>query len=152
MHRYTSLIVFLLLTGATAAIGSQFTPGEWYAELDKPFFNPPNWIFAPVWSALYVMMAIAAWRIWRQGGLNMAITLWTIQLILNGLWSWIFFGLHSIEVALIDIIILVVVVTMVTLTFFRRDRLAGYLMVPYLVWIAFASLLNFSLWILNPSA
>lgn len=150
MHQYKSLVVFLALTGATALIGSQFLPGPWYASLNKPFVNPPNWIFAPVWTVLYVMMAVAAWRIWtRVGRIDSALALWAIQLVLNGLWSWIFFGLHRSGLALIDIGILLVMIAIVTMLFMRRDRLAGYLMLPYLAWVAFASVLNFSLWLLN---
>lgn len=150
MHQYKSLVVFLALTGATALIGSQFLPGAWYAALNKPFFNPPNWIFAPVWAVLYIMMAAAAWRIWRRvGEIDSAIVLWAVQLALNGLWSWIFFGLHRSGLALIDIAVLLGIIAMASVCFMRRDRLAGYLMLPYLAWVAFASVLNFSLWLLN---
>lgn len=149
MHQYKSLIVFLVLTGATALVGSQFLPGAWYAALEKPFFNPPNWVFAPVWSILYILMAVAAWRIWRRCGFDTAIVLWAIQLVLNGLWSWFFFGLHRTGLGLVDIAVLFVVIALTTILFMRRDRVAGYLMVPYLAWVAFASILNLSLWLLN---
>lgn len=150
MHQYKSLILFLVLTSAVALVGSQFLPGAWYAALHKPLFNPPNWIFAPVWSALYVMMAVAAWRVWRRvGGIDSAIVLWVVQLVLNGLWSWIFFGMHRTGLALIDIGVMLVLIAIVTVAFMRRDRLAGYLMWPYLAWVAFASVLNLSLWWLN---
>jgi tryptophan-rich sensory protein len=144
------LVFFLALTGATALIGSQFLPGAWYAALNKPFFNPPNWIFAPVWTALYMMMAVAAWRVWRRvKRIDSAIVLWAVQLVLNGLWSWIFFGLHRTGLGLIDIGVLLVMIAIVTMLFMRRDRLAGCLMLPYMAWVAFASVLNFSLWLLN---
>lgn len=150
MHQYKSLVFFLALTGATALIGSQFLPGAWYAALNKPFFNPPNWIFAPVWAALYVMMAVAAWLVWRRvKRIDSAIVLWAVQLVLNGLWSWIFFGLHRTGLGLLDIGVLLVMIAIVTMLFMRRDRLAGYLMLPYMAWVAFASVLNFSLWLLN---
>lgn len=149
MRQYKSLFFFLIATAVVAWIGSQFLPGAWYAALDKPLFNPPNWIFAPVWSILYVMMAIAAWRVWLQTRLDGAIVLWTVQLVLNGLWSWVFFGLHRTGLALIDIGFLLIVIALTTVGFMRRDRLAGYLMMPYLGWVAFASILNLSLWLLN---
>lgn len=150
MHQYKSLVFFLALTAATALIGSQFLPGAWYAALNKPFFNPPNWIFAPVWAVLYVMMAVAAWRVWRRvQRIDSAIVLWAVQLVLNGLWSWVFFGLHGTGLGLIDIGVLLVVIAIVARLFMRRDRLAGYLMLPYIAWVAFASVLNFSLWLLN---
>ncbi|NYT66809.1 tryptophan-rich sensory protein [Alcaligenaceae bacterium] len=149
MRQYKSLIVFFILTGAIALVGSQFLPGEWYTALEKPFFNPPNWVFAPVWSVLYIMMAVAAWRVWRRCGVDTAIVLWAIQLVLNGLWSWFFFGMHRIGLGLIDIGVLLVLIALTTVSFMRRDRVAGYLMLPYLAWVAFASILNLSLWLLN---
>ena len=149
MHQYKSLIVFLVLTSAVALVGSQFQPGEWYAALEKPFFNPPSWVFAPVWSVLYIMIAVAAWRVWRRVGVDIAIVLWVIQLVLNGLWSWFFFGLRRAELGLIDISVLLVFIVITTSMFMRRDRVAGYLMLPYLAWVAFASILNLSLWLLN---
>ncbi|TKR54351.1 tryptophan-rich sensory protein [Allopusillimonas ginsengisoli] len=149
MQQYKSLFVFLVLTGATALVGSQFLPGAWYAGLEKPFFNPPNWVFAPVWSLLYIMMAVAGWRIWRRCGVDTAIVLWAVQLVLNGLWSWVFFGLHRTGLGLIDIGVLLVLIALTTISFMRRDRVAGYLMLPYLAWVAFASILNLSLWLLN---
>lgn len=149
MRQYKSLIVFLVLTGVTLLVGSQFLPGEWYAALEKPFFNPPNWVFAPVWTVLYVMMAVAAWRVWRRAGLDTAIVLWVIQLALNGLWSWFFFGLQRTGLGLIDIAVLLVLIALTTTAFMRRDRVAGYLMLPYFAWVAFALVLNFSLWWLN---
>lgn len=149
MQQYKTLIFFLVLTGAVALVGSQFLPGAWYAALEKPFFNPPNWVFGPVWSILYIMMAVAAWRIWRRVGVDMAMVLWAMQLTLNGLWSWIFFGLHRTGLGLIDIGVLLVLIALTTAAFMRRDRLAGYLMLPYLAWVAFASILNLSLWLLD---
>lgn len=152
MRRYLSLILFLALTAGVATVGSQFMPGAWYASLNKPFFNPPNWVFAPVWTVLYLMMAIAVWRVWRAVGADWSIVLWVLQLGLNGLWSWLFFGLNRPDLALMDILILLLLIFIVVIQFLRRERLAGVLMLPYLAWVAFASALNFSLWILNPPA
>jgi translocator protein len=151
MRRWPSLLVFLLLAFGAGFIGSRFMPGDWYADLVKPPFNPPNWVFAPVWSVLYVLMAVAAWRVWRRGGFRWPIALWMGQLVLNAAWSWLFFGRHLLGGALIEIIVLLAVLVATTVAFWRRERLAGQLMLPYVAWVAFASVLNASLWYLNPA-
>jgi len=150
MRRGLSLLGFLVLAFAAAFVGSRFVPGEWYAQLAKPAFNPPDWIFAPVWSVLYAMMAVAAWRAWLRAGLGPAILLWLAQLVLNAAWSWLFFGLHQIGIALLEILVLLTLIAATTMAFWRRERLAGGLMIPYLAWVAFASVLNAALWVLNP--
>ncbi|RAS29820.1 TspO/MBR family protein [Paraburkholderia bryophila] len=151
MRRLPSLIVFLLLTLATALVASQFLPDAWYAALRKPAFNPPNWVFPPAWSVLYVLMAIAAWRVWKRDGLSAAIVLWAVQLLFNAAWMGLFFGLHRPDMALIDIAILLVLIAALTFAFWRRDRWAGGLLVPYVAWVAFAAALNYALWQLNPA-
>lgn len=149
MKKYISLVFFLAVTGAVALWSGQFRPGGWYAALDKPPFNPPDWIFAPVWTALYVMMAVAAWRVWRRAGLGACMVLWGVQLALNGAWSWLFFGLHRTGLALADIVALLAAILLTATCFMRRDRAAGYLMLPYLAWVGFATVLNHALWRLN---
>lgn len=145
-----SLIGFLVATFIVAAFGAQFTPGEWYAGLIKPSFNPPNWIFGPVWSVLYAMMAVAAWFVWRETQtLGKPIILWFAQLVLNATWSWLFFGLERPDLAAVEIIFLLGVIIVLTATFFRINRLAGWLLVPYVAWVSFASILNIALWRLN---
>ena len=151
MRGWPSLIVFLLLTFAAGFIGSHFLPGAWYAGLTKPAFNPPNWIFAPAWTLLYILMAVAAWRVWRIAGFSGAIVLWLIQLAFNAAWSWLFFGQHALHIALAEILCLLALIVATTIAFFRTDRAAGWLMVPYVAWVSFASLLNAALWHLNPS-
>lgn len=151
MRRLPSLIVFLLLTLATALVASQFLPDAWYAALQKPAFNPPNWVFPPAWSVLYVLMAIAAWRVWKRDGLSAAIALWAVQLLFNAAWMWLFFGLHRPDMALVDIAILLVLIAVLTFAFWRRDRWAGGLLVPYVAWVVFAAALNHALWQLNPA-
>jgi tryptophan-rich sensory protein len=143
------LVVFLLLSFAAGFVGSRFLPGDWYAQLHKPPFNPPNWIFAPVWSVLYAVMAVAAWRVWRQRGIDRAIGLWLAQLVLNAAWSWLFFGRHWLGGALIEIVALLALVVATTVAFWRRDRPAGWMMLPYAAWVGFATVLNASLWYLN---
>ncbi|HET6432491.1 TspO/MBR family protein [Dyella sp.] len=152
MRQWLSLAGFVLLAALAGFVGSRFMPGDWYAALAKPSFNPPNSVFAPVWSVLYLLMAVAAWRAWRKRGVDAAIGLWLAQLVLNGAWSWLFFGRHLLAAALVDILALLVLIVLTAAAFFRRDRAAGCLMVPYIAWVAFASVLNAALWHLNPGA
>jgi tryptophan-rich sensory protein len=152
MRRLPSLGVFFALTLVAAFVGSRFLPDVWYATLQKPSFNPPNWVFPPAWSVLYVLMAIAAWRVWKRDGLSAAIVLWAVQLLFNAAWMWLFFGLHRPGLALADIVTLLVLIVATTGAFWRRDRWAGGLLVPYIAWVAFAAALNLALWQLNPAA
>ncbi|HEX5305646.1 MAG TPA: TspO/MBR family protein [Dyella sp.] len=152
MRKWGSLLVCVLLAFGAGFVGSRFLPGDWYAALAKPSFNPPNSVFAPVWSVLYLLMAIAAWRAWRKGGHGPAMGLWLAQLVLNAAWSWLFFGRHLLGVALVDIVCLLALIIATTVAFFRRDRAAGWMMVPYIAWVSFATVLNAALWHLNPGA
>lgn len=127
-------------------------PGEWYASLAKPAWNPPSAVFAPVWTLLYAMMGVAAWLVWRQVGLREAalpLSLFLVQLVLNALWSYLFFGLHRPDLALLDIVTLWVAILVVLVLFWRVSIPAGILLLPYLCWVGFASFLNFTLWRLN---
>ncbi len=127
-------------------------PGEWHASLVKPSWNPPNTVFAPVWSTLYILMGIAAWLVWRKVGFSGARTvlgLFIAQLVLNSLWSYLFFGLHEPGIAFVEIVILWLVILVVTIGFWRVSVPAGALLLPYLCWVGFASLLNLQLWRLN---
>jgi benzodiazapine receptor len=133
-------------------VGSRFTPGPWYASLTKPTWTPPGALFAPVWTILYLLMGVAAWLVWRRGGFagaGLALGIFIIQLILNGLWSYLFFGLHRIGLALLEMAILWVAILVVTVLFWRHDRRGGMLLVPYGAWVGFAWSLNFALWRLN---
>ncbi|MGN6229115.1 MAG: TspO/MBR family protein [Dyella sp.] len=152
MRQRMSLVGFVLLAFVAGFVGSRFLPGDWYAGLAKPSFNPPNSVFAPVWSVLYLLMGIAAWRTWRQRGIDAATGLWLAQLAFNAAWSWLFFGRHLLAVALVEIVVLLALIVATTVAFFRRDRAAGWLMVPYVAWVSFATLLNAALWQLNPAA
>jgi len=146
------LVGWLALSLAAGGIGSRYMPGAWYVSLAKPAWNPPGAIFAPVWTTLYVLMGVAAWFVWRRegfAGAGVALGLFVIQLILNGLWSYLFFGLHRIDVAFFEILALWVTILVVAVLFWREDWRAGALLVPYLVWVGFASCLNFALWRLN---
>ena len=146
------LVVALLASFAVAAFGSRFPPGEWYQALNQPAWTPPDWVFGPVWTVLYVLMAIAAWRVWRLysfSGAGLALGLFIVQLVLNGLWSFLFFGLRSPGAALVDILLLLVAVAATTVLFWRLDRTAGWLLLPYLVWVAYATTLNAGVWVMN---
>ena len=125
---------------------------SWYPTLVKPSFNPPNWIFGPVWTTLYVLMAIAAWLVWRRAGFAAARTalfLFIVQIVLNSLWSLLFFGLHRIDLALADVVLLLVAIVATALAFRRHSAMAALLLVPYLAWVSFATALNFAIWRLN---
>ena len=118
----------------------------------KPSWTPPNWIFGPVWSALYFFMAIAAWLVWRQGGVSNAtlpLTLFGFQLVLNVYWSCIFFGQENPCLAFVEVLLLWLAIAATMIEFWQRSRIAGILFVPYLVWVSFASVLNFTIWRLN---
>lgn len=148
----SALFLALVICFGAAAIGAQFPPGEWYAGLRKPAWNPPNWIFAPVWTALYTLMAVAAWRVWRRGdGLRgrAALSLFLLQLLCNAVWSWFFFGLHRPALALVDIVLLWLSLLATLVAFGRIDRVAALLLAPYLAWVSFAMALNWALWRLN---
>jgi tryptophan-rich sensory protein len=151
-----ALVAFIALCLAVAAVGGAVTAtsvGTWYAGLAKPSFNPPDWLFGPVWTALYLMMAVAAWRVWRARGLadaRAALGLWALQLALNLVWSFVFFGARMIGAALAEIVVLLLAILATLALFWRIDRAAGWLMVPYAAWVGFATLLTAALWRLNP--
>ena len=149
------LMAFLLACFVVSGLGALATAtgvDGWYRTLVKPGFNPPDWVFAPVWTVLYLMMAIAAWRVWRTEAFvtrRYALTAFGVQLGLNLLWSILFFGLQQIGLALFEISLLLLSIAICILLFWRVERLAGWLLVPYLLWVAFAAVLNLSLWLLN---
>ncbi len=146
------LIVCLIASFIPGWFGAQFAPGEWYTTIAKPAWTPPGYIFGPVWTLLYIMMGVAAWLVWRQAGFSAARTaliVFIIQLILNGLWSLLFFGWHRPGLAFIDIIALWLMIVVTIFAFWRHSTTAGVLLIPYFVWVSFASALNFSIWHLN---
>jgi tryptophan-rich sensory protein len=148
------LLFFVAATLMVGALGSAITGPSiptWYSGLNRPAFAPPNWIFAPVWTSLYVAMAVAAWRVWKARGLaSLEMRLYAFQLLLNLTWSVIFFGLHRIDLALGEIAALWLAILATMIVFFRADRIAGLLLLPYLAWTGFAAMLNFAFWQLNP--
>jgi translocator protein len=147
---FVLFLALVLAAGFGAGMVTAPNIAGWYSTLAKPSFNPPNWVFAPVWTTLYVLIAIAAWRVWRVTGLtSRAMLYWFVQLALNFAWSFIFFGAHQTGLALIEIAVLWLAILMTMAAFFRIDRTAGLLFVPYLAWVSFAGFLNFSIWQLN---
>lgn len=143
------LLLFLALTFAAAFVGSQFGPGPWFEALQKPAWNPPSWVFAPVWTVLYAMMAVAAWLVWRAGA-RRALLVWLVQLALNAAWSWLFFGLERPDLAFVDIVVLWIAIALTLAAFARVSRFAALLLAPYLAWVTFATVLNGAIWHLNP--
>jgi len=149
-------VVSIVVCQGAGLIGSIATfPSipTWYAGLEKPPFNPPNWVFGPVWTTLYTLMGIAAFLVWRKGIRNrevkIALGIFLAQLVLNTLWSVIFFGLHSLASGLVVIVVLWIAILLSIITFFRISKAAGALLIPYILWVSFATILNFSLWQLN---
>jgi translocator protein len=150
MTRYIPLLLFLVLVaGGGALIGTGNTPGPWYDSLEKPWFNPPNWVFGPAWTTLYVLIAIAGWRIWRQRRTGGAMTAWWVQLGLNFLWSPVFFTLQNIGLALAVIVAMLVAIIAFMVLARPHDRIAALLFAPYAAWVAFATLLNGAIFLLN---
>ena len=145
-------VVWLLLTFAAAAFGARFRPDEWYRQLAKPTWTPPGAIFAPVWTVLYVFMAVAAWLVWKRSGVAGAVVplaLFICQLALNAAWSWLFFGRHRPNAAFVDIVALWVVILATLISFWQLEPLAGILLIPYLAWVSFATALNWVIWRMN---
>lgn len=144
------LIILCLVTGFIGSLASMDAIPTWYATINKPSWNPPNWVFGPVWTILYIMMAVAAWRVWlTHDRVKPALTLFFIQLAFNLAWSLIFFGLRSPGGALIEVVPFWAAILATMLAFFGRDKWAGLLFVPYLAWVSFAAVLNFAIWRLN---
>lgn len=150
MNRYATLILFVgLVLGGGLLIGFITAPGDWYAGLAKPAFNPPGWVFGPVWTVLYLMIAVAGWRRWQRGRHTSAMYVWWAQLALNFMWSPVFFAAHRIGLALVVILLLLATISTFIGTAWRQDRVAACLFAPYAAWVAFASLLNASIWVSN---
>ena len=156
MNNWVKLIVAVavpLVVGGLSGLATAQGVRTWYPTLAKPPFNPPAWVFGPTWTALYIMMGVAAFLVWQRGlgtpGVKLALTVFAVQLALNGLWSILFFGLQSPGWAFAEIIVLWLAVLVATWLFWRVAPAAGWLMMPYLAWVGFAAVLNGSIWVLN---
>lgn len=145
-------LIFLAATGAAAATGSIFSPGDWYAGLTKPWFTPPPAAFPIVWTTLYILMSVAAARVGPKPGSQYALALWSWQIALNTLWTPVFFGANNMWAGLVIIVLMWLAIAGTIVTFWRKDRLAGALMVPYLAWVSVAAALTIALIRLNPQA
>jgi len=146
---WPKLIFAIVICQAAGIIGSFFTLAAiptWYAALTKPSFNPPSWVFGPVWTILYTLMGISLYLVWKN---KSAVKLFVWQLIANSLWSIIFFGMKNIPLALIEIIILLVLIFATIMKFYKINKAAAYLLIPYFLWGSFATFLTYSIWILN---
>lgn len=152
--RIATVIITCLAVGYMGSIVTKDNIPTWFAGLEKPFFNPPSWLFAPVWTVLYIMMGYAAGRIWNkidthESIVKKAFLFFLIQLALNSLWSYLFFGLHNPMLASIEIVILWLMIYETYVQFKKIDKVAAYLLIPYLAWVTFAAILTFSIWYLN---
>jgi tryptophan-rich sensory protein len=147
--------VFIAACVAVASTGALFRPGEWYETLSKPWWRPPNWLFAPAWTVLYVMIAVSGWLVWREAGLAGAalpLGLYAAQLALNAAWSWLFFGLRRMDLALADVALLWLSILGMIFLFRPISATAAWLLLPYLAWVSFAAALNLAMVRLNPRA
>jgi tryptophan-rich sensory protein len=143
---------FVVASFAAAALGGATTAGsvrDWYPTIAKPAWTPPSWVFGPVWTELYAMMALAGWLIWRRAGWCSALVWFAAQLALNAAWSPVFFGMHRIGLALVNIVLLWLAIAGTTVAFWRVMPVSGVLFVPYLAWVSFATALNLAIWRLN---
>ncbi len=151
-----SLIVAIITCEAAGIVGSIFTASKiptWYKGLMKPALNPPSWVFGPVWTTLYLLMGIALYIIWKKGlnteGVKFALTIFAVQLILNALWSIVFFNMENLGLALINIVLMWLSILWTIVLFYRLSPTAGLLLIPYILWVSFASYLNYAIWTLN---
>ncbi len=156
LNSFFKLITTIIISELAGIIGSIFTINAiptWYATLAKPALNPPSWIFGPVWTTLYLLMGIAAFLVWKNGwdhkDVRKALSVFGLQLVLNAVWSIIFFGLHSPFWALIDIALMWLAIVWTMTLFYKISKPAMWLLVPYILWVSFASYLNYTIWILN---
>ena len=151
------LITAIIICQFAAAIGSFFTVPSiptWYASINKPDFNPPNWVFGPVWTVLFILMGISLYLVWEKGfekkEVRFAVYVFFVQLVLNIAWSLLFFGLQNPFLAFAEIILLWVAILFNIIFFYRISKAAGIILVPYILWVSVAALLNYSVWVLNP--
>jgi len=156
-RQIAGLAGWLVATFVAAAIGAaaSVNAGPFYAQLVRPAWAPPGWLFGPVWTVLYLAMGIAAWLVWRVAGFRAvrpALTLFLVQLALNALWSWLFFGWHLGAPAFVEVLLLWALIVATVIAFWRLRPLAAWLLVPYLLWVSFAAVLNYAVWQLNPGS
>ena len=151
-NKYLSLILFLLITFSASAIGGFTTSAfkePWYSQIILPTFNPPSWVFGPIWTTLYVFMSIAVWKAWSETKDRKILKIYFLHLFFNAIWSVIFFGFHSIGLALVDLIIILFFIILLMKIYYKINKTSFYLMIPYLIWSSYAFILNTSIFLLN---
>lgn len=144
-----TFLIFVVLVIAMASSGAVFRPGDWYEALRKPTWTPPNWVFGPVWSILYIMIAVAGWLTWRAQPDSVAMWIWGAQLVLNGAWSWLFFGRRRMDLAFGEVCLMWLSIAAFIVAAYPVSVMASLLFMPYLLWVTIAATLNFSVWRLN---
>ncbi|MFW5885185.1 MAG: TspO/MBR family protein [Patescibacteria group bacterium] len=156
MKNFLKLVISIGVSLSAGFIGSFFTASaieNWYSFLEKPLLNPPNWIFAPVWTLLYILMGVAAFLVWKKSGqkagIGKALVFFGVQLVFNSAWSIIFFGLQNPFWALLEILVLWILILFTIILFYRVSKSAAFLLIPYILWVSFAIYLNYSIWVLN---
>ena len=151
-NKYFSFIIILLITFAAPAIGSYATSTfkePWFSEIILPSFNPPSWVFAPVWSSLYLMMSLAIWKIWINTFDIKLLKIYFVHILFNSTWTIVFFGFHQIGLALLNLIIILIFILILMKEYFKKDKISFYLMVPYISWSSYALVLNTAIFLLN---
>ena len=151
-NKYLSLFLILLITFSASAIGGFTTASfkePWYSQIILPSFNPPSWVFAPVWTTLYIMMSVAIWKIWINSFDSKLLKLYFIHLFFNGTWSIFFFGFHQIGLALINLVIIIIFIVLLMQRYLIKDKVSFYLMTPYFFWSSYALILNTAIFVLN---
>lgn len=154
-QKWLGLLAWVAVAFIPAATAAFVDTGTWYDSLNRPAWTPPSWVFGPVWTLLYLLMGIAAWRVWAREGFGdrrtrLALVLFLVHLILNAAWTWFFFGLHMLTAAAVEIVVLWAVILALVVIFWQCDRLAGTLLVPYLLWVTYATTLSIGFAVMNP--
>ena len=151
-NKYFSLIIILLITFTASAIGGFTTASfkePWYSEIVLPSFNPPSWVFGPVWTTLYILMSVAIWRIWIKFLDRKILGIYFFHLLFNATWSVVFFGFHQIELALVNLIIILIFIIILMKIYFNKEKVSFFIMIPYFFWTFYALILNMAIVILN---
>ena len=151
-NKYISFALILLITFSATGVGSFVTSNfkePWYSELILPNFNPPSWVFAPIWTSLYILMSISAWIIWNQTSSKKFLKIYFVHIFFNAIWSIIFFGFHKVGLALVDLLLILFFILLLMKIYFNINKLSFYLMIPYFLWSSYALILNTSIFLLN---
>ena len=151
-NKYLSLVLILLITFIASALGGFTTAAfkePWYSELVLPSFNPPSWVFAPIWTTLYILMSVAVWRVWIKFSDLKILSIYFIHLLFNATWSVVFFGFHQIELALINLIVILIFIIALMKIYFNKEKLSFFIMIPYFLWASYALVLNVAIVTLN---